>query len=64
MSADIIQFIPRSNPDRSEALAVRAAYNQMAVEIMSIAILDGDSILENDSAPAEYNYQAPTDDPA
>lgn len=62
MSADIIQFIPRPNPNREASL------ERQALEIMTIA-LSGEPVMVGmepvvyvDTSPAEYS--APPEDSA
>ncbi|MDB5607805.1 MAG: hypothetical protein JWP25_4705 [Bradyrhizobium sp.] len=56
MTAGIIQFIPRPNPDRD-----LRTLEQQAIEIMNVAIIPHDAAIA-DTAPSEYC--APESDPA
>lgn len=67
MSADIIQFVPRPNPNREKEL------ERQAIEIINVALMAAPTMvgmepviyLEMDTAPSEMNpYTAPDKDSA
>lgn len=75
MSADVIMFRPRSNPNADRAfwkgpdpdlVGMTNTLDHIAETVIAGALADNFIIPRafSDSAPAEYNYQAPTDDPA
>lgn len=52
MSADIIMFVPKPNPNRDKPFRELTPIEQMAYELMDVAV------------PKEIEYVAPLKDPA